>query len=412
MFESFIARRYIKSDKTNRFFSFITFITIAGMAIGVASLITVLSVIDGFESGLRDRFLAANAHILLYKFPSGLKDHEEAARIIGKKIQDDATGISPFIFYESVISHNYINHPVLVRGIAPKQRESVQSLKSIVSPPEALDILEQDMQNSTSPYPVILGSAVLELIKAKVGDEIQIITPIPSDDESFSRERNRLKIVGIYASGLNHYDRKLAIVSLKAAQALFGMHDLVTGLEIGLKNPDDSKRIANQLSEAYPSMSINEWQSFNQSMFQIVQKQRSMIGMLVFLVSMVASFNILSTMFIAVTQKQRDISLLRSLGARKWQVMLIFLQQSVFMAAIGTILGCLLAALINYVLGNHEIIKLPDAYFLTKLPVKNDITIYIGMSSVALLLSMLAALGPSWVASRITPTTGLSQKLD
>jgi lipoprotein-releasing system permease protein len=145
-------------------------------------------------------------------------------------------------------------------------------------------------------------------------------------------------------------------------------------------------------------------------MFQMVEKQRSVIALLVFLVSLVASLNILSTMFVSVTQKQRDISLLRALGASNRQVLRLFLNQSVIMGFIGVLLGCSLAAFINHLLGNYDFIKLPDAYFLRTLPVKNDPAVYGGVAVVALVLSVIAALGPSLAASRGDPSAGLSEK--
>lgn len=377
--------------------------------IGVAALICVLSVIDGFEDGLRKRFLAANAHILMYKYPGGVTNAEEAVRLIGAKLAKQTTGVAPFVYFESVLTHNFANAPVIVRGIEPHRREAIQSLKEIVTPLSALDALQEEMDQPDlqSPYKAIVGSMVLADINAKIGDVIKITSPTQSASGGY--DQSSLEIVGVYDSGFNHYDRKIVITSVRGGQRLLKIPH-VTGLEIGLHDPSISPQIAQLLSESHPEFSITEWQSFNRPMFQMVEKQRSVIALLVFLVSLVASLNILSTMFVSVTQKQRDISLLRALGASNRQVLRLFLNQSVIMGLIGVLLGCTLAALINHLLGNYDFIKLPDAYFLRSLPVKNDPAVYGGVAVVAMALSVIAALGPSLAASRGDPSAGLSEK--
>ena len=176
---NFVALRYLKASGENRYFSWITILSITGLAIGVAALIVVLSVINGFETELRNRFLHANAHVMAYRYPAGMVDPEKWGQLIKKDFKDHVKGTSPFIHYETMIKKGAFMHGVLVRGISPVKREQVQSLKSLVRPQGALDILQQEIDDVEKGLPLtdtpglIVGTGLLGIMDAKVGDVVE-----------------------------------------------------------------------------------------------------------------------------------------------------------------------------------------------------------------------------------------------
>lgn len=412
-FSLFIARRYLQANRENRFVSWISTLSIIGIAIGGCAMIVVLSVINGFENELRNRFLAANAHILAYRFPAGLKNYELWQDHVLQDFGQHLTGVSPFVHFETMGRKDYIIHAMLIKGIAPDQREKVQPLSSIIKPDNALKILQQEFDQVLNGQPlpeipaIIIGIRLKENMQVEIGDNIELIAPSADEDGPF-KEMQTYRVVGFYDSGLQHYDKQIGIMSVPAAQKLFNLGNIVTGLEIGLKNPNESKEIASLMSEKY-RISIKEWQSYNSNIFEAMHNERNVIGLIVALVAFVASFNILTTLFISVTQKRRDIAILKSLGASNHQVLQIFLKQSLLIGLIGSTIGIVLAFILAKIIENVNFIDLPDIYLLANLPVSYDPSVYLLVATASVLIASVAGLYPAWSATRVNPTQGLKE---
>lgn len=412
---SFMAVRYLRANKEHRFISWITMLSILGIAIGVATMVVVLSVINGFEDELRNRFLAANAHILTYRFPAGMKNYQEWDKLIHRDFAKDIIGTSPFVHAETMGRKDHLIHSVLVRGIHPTKRIKVQNLDNIVRPITALSQIQDEIslheagEGLTKIPSIIVGVKLLSIMNAQIGDIIELISPSSQKNDPLD-EVQKFRVVGIYDSGLQHYDSKLVILSIPAAQRLFNMKDVVTGLEVGLKHPNDSIDVARRMTQYY-DLSIKEWQSFNHNIFEAMRNERTVIGFIVALVAFVASFNILTTLFVSVSQKQREISILKAIGANNQQILSIFLKQSTFMGVIGGVLGLLLALIISYLISNYPFIDLPDIYLLAKLPVEYDWKVYLGVCFGGILVSSLAGLYPAWSATRVVPTQGINLRV-
>lgn len=406
---TFLARRYMQAGRNNRFFSWISVLTIAGVAIGVAAMIVVWSVINGFEAELRQRFLMANAHVMAYRFPHGLANPEQWAKTIQQDFGDRVRGISPFIHYETLAKKDSILHSVLIRGIDPALRDKVQSLSPITQPKAALGLLQKEVDDaankrSAPPVPsVVVGSGLLSLLDAKVGDAIELVEP----EANNLAEMKKFKVVGVYDSGLKHYDNKIVLMSIPTAQRFFGMESRVTGLEVGLHKPWDSPKIAEEMSAKY-SISIREWQSFNRPLFEAMQMERVVILLITALVAGVAGFNILTTIFVAVSQRQRDISILKAIGATNSQILTLFIKQGLYVGIIGGIIGMILAAAISGFLERYSsrFIDLPDLYLLARLPVAYDWWVYVAVAGFSLLIAVAAGLVPAFLASRVDPVEG------
>lgn len=403
-FTNFIAVRYLRADRQNRFFSWISVLSVVGIAIGVAAMIVVLSVINAFETELRQRFLAANAHVLIYRYPSGLKEYQKWIDQINTDFKSDVKAAAPFIYVETMAKYEGFMQSVMMRGIIPSEREKVQPLASLIEPKSALDIIEKYKVSKTSTEqvpPIIVGRGLMTLLNAEIGSEISLIAPHESSISSVSR----FKIVGTYYSGLNHYDDKIAFAPLRAAQLFMNMGDIVTGLEVGLFKPMQSPQMAEKLEAKYP-LSIKEWQSINRPIFEAMKMERNVIGIIVALVALVASFNILTTMFVAVTQKQRDISLLKALGSTNMRILTIFIKQGALIAVVGCLLGTVLAVALSETIKRYDIIKLPDIYLLARLPIEYDWRVYGMVVGISIFMAMIASLGPAIIAARVSPSQG------
>lgn len=410
-FSSFVALRYLKNNRANRFVSWITILCTIGIALGVAVMIVVLSVFNGFEDALRERFLAANAHVLVYRFPAGLKHPAKWEKAIHDKIGDELSGVSPFVHAETMGSKDHFIHSVLVRGIDAQKRESVQTLRNIVRPVEALDILDQEMKLLQPPAmdSIIVGSRLLKMMEAKIGDTIRLVAPAGQADNPLEDMRP-FKVVGVYDSGLIHYDNKLGIVSLKAAQRLFAMDPgVVTGLEIGLREPDNSPQVAATLSSSF-NLTVKQWQAYNKNIFEAMRLERAIISLIVALVAFVASFNILTTLFTLVHQKQQEISLLRALGASSRKILMVFIKQSLAVGLIGSLSGVGLGFAVSWLLKYYPFIQLPDIYLLASLPVEFNPIVYLLVALASILIAFIAGLYPAWEATRVTPTEGIARR--
>lgn len=398
-FTSLVARRYLKISRRDLFFTWISVLSIVGIAIGVAAMIVVLSVINGFEEELRNRFLAANAHVLAYRFPSGIDNYDSWANKITRDFSAEVKGVSPFVHYETMARGDSSMHSILMRGIHPRQREKVQSLAGLIEPAHALDRLQQEMAQPRRDAPqIIVGKGLLHLLGGEIGGQVQLISP---HKESFSQYKN-FTVVGVYHSGLKHYDNRVGIVNLHTAQQFFGMGKRVTGVEIGLHTPGDSRLIAARMSDAY-ALSIKEWQSFNRPLFEAMKQERAVISVIVALVALVAIFNIFTTLFVSVSQKLRDISILKSLGATNRQINAIFLQQGCLIGLVGSFVGVVVALLASEFLRRYQIIDLPDIYLLAELPVRFDLRVYLAVCCVSIFCCLIAGLYPAQTATRTSP---------
>jgi len=399
-----IARRYLISTGSSRYLSWMTVLSIAGISIGIAAMIVVLAVINGFEKELRNRFLAANAHVLAFQYPAGIDSAKAWSDRINNDFGSELTGISPFVHSETMATRDGLMHNILIRGIHPVLRKSAQDLSSLVKPESALRELTKSFEQGDKylgPRPIILGSGLISILQSKVGESVKLVAP----ESSSIGELREFKIVGVYDSGLKHYDNKIGITALTDAQDFFKMKQRVHGLEIGLKNPRNSPDVARRMSQKY-SLTIKEWQSFNKQMFESMNMERAVISLIVALVAFVAGFNILTTLFITVTQKQRSISVLKALGASDWQVLKIFIFQGFLIGAIGAVLGVVMAFGISKILENFEIVNLPDLYLLAKLPVTYDVSVYLSMAVAGCFICVLAGIYPAWVASRVNVVEG------
>ncbi len=401
----FISFRYLLSNKKNIAFSWVAILSILGTTIGIATMILVLSVIDGYQTELRERFTAVSSHLVVYSYPHGMDNGERWSKKLIDFTNGEITATSPFIHYETMAIKDGMMQALLIKGISPRERNKIQNFSSMVTPASATEELQKEVdsfnasQPSTATPSIILGRGVISVLNIKIGDTIQLVRPSDSKLVKF-------RVVGSYSSGLQNFDNRYAFMSIHQAQSFFGMGSTITGLECSLAHPMDSIGLADKI-EAKFSLSVKDWQSYNSSLFEAIQSERAVIALIVLIVAIVAGFNILTTLFVSVTQKQKDISILKALGAKNSQIIKIFLNQGFYIGAIGSILGMALSFVAAKLLQTYKFIELPEPYFMEYLPISFDLSLYLTIAGIGILISILAGIYPSFVASRVIPIEGI-----
>ncbi len=405
----FIGRRYLRAKRRNNFISFISLVSMAGIALGIAALITVLSVMNGFQKEVRARILGVASHITVNGFENGLANWSSVSA--GAKANPEVVGAAPFVMGKGLLSYAQGVLGVGIRGIDPALEPNVGDL-GVNMPMGKLD----DLQAGT--YNIVLGKELARALQAQVGTKIQLVVPQlnMTAGGSFPRARN-FTVSGIFSSGHFEYDLNLALIHIKDAQVLYRLEDNVSGVRLKIKDLDRAPMVARDLQK---TLSVDgyfsDWTRENVSYFRAVQIEKRMMFIILMLIIAVAAFNLVSTLVMVVTDKHPDIAILRTLGASPGTIMRIFITQGSMVGLIGCIAGVvggvLLALNISAVVAgveklfNFQILQ-KDVYFISELPSDlhwNDVWLIAG---IALAMALVATLYPSYRASKVNPAEAL-----
>ncbi len=384
-----LAYKYLKSRRKEKFISLISVISIIGIIIGVMTLIIVLSVMDGFDHNLREKIISINSHIVVLKYGDDIKEYNK----IMKKIKPlkHITDVEPFIYKQAMLSNKGLVSGVVVRGILPNSK----ILKKIIKKGELKE------KNS-----IIVGKELSENLGIKIGDTIDMVSPFGRlTPMGIIPKMKKFKVTGIFQSGMYDYDSSMCFISIKEAQNFFNMGDKVTGLEVFVDNIYKVNKIGKEiiLKLKYPYWT-RTWMDMNKNLFSAMKLERVTMFIILTLIILVAAFNIASTLIMIILEKNRDIAILKSIGAKRRDIMEIFILKGLIIGITGTILGTLLGCIICFLLKKYQFIHLPkDVYYITTLPVEMNI-FYIAiifLSSIA--LSFIATIYPAIQASKLKP---------
>ena len=380
-----------------------------GIALGVTALITVLSVMNGFEKELRDRILGMASHATVTTFSGRLPDWEGMSALLAR--HDRIVATAPYVRGESMLSMGKRVSGALVRGVLPGREGDVSDVVSHINGGD-LDLLEEGK------YGIILGSELAIALGAGIGDSITVVAPqITIGPTGILPRLRRFTVTGIFEVGMYEYDRGVALVHIEDAAKLFRLDDNVTGLRLKLDNIFEAPQIARALSaELAGDYRVEDWTRQHANFFRAVKTEKRVMFIILTLIVAVAAFNIVSTLVMVVTDKRADIAILRTLGASPGSIMTIFIIQGVVIGVLGTALGVLgglgLALNVETIvpaiesLFNVEFLA-ADVYYISDVPSElhwNDVWI---MAAVSLGLSLLATLYPAWRAARTLPAEAL-----
>ena len=400
----FIGLRYSFGKSRNGFISLVSIVSVLGMGLGVASLIVVLSVMNGFSAELRDRILGAVPHGFIQMADGTMRDwrlHRD--RVLAEPGIKAAT---PYIKTNALLKNEYSSRGIQITAIDPELEKSVSAVSTVMisGSYEAL---------SKQKFGVVLGSILAQSLGVSSGDKVTLLVPrLRITPAGVSPRSKRFTVVGIYELGAQ-LDGRQAFISLDSGQALMAMGDDVEGLRLAVddlyKAPEILSAIAGQAKGIYR---YRDWSETQGSLFQAVKMEKRLVALLLFSVVIVAAFNIVSTLTMAVAEKRGDIAVLRTMGASKLTIALIFLLQGLFLSVLGIVLGlCLgvfVALNVTEIISSLELLLGfqvfdPNIYFISAIPSELRAEDVIITAFAGLLLSLLAAFYPAYRASRVAP---------
>ena len=411
-YELQIGWRYTRAGRAgrrNRFISFISGVSMLGIALGVAALIIVLSVMNGFQKEVRDRMLSVIAHVEVYDASgAGFADwHTVAAKA---RRHPQVVGAAPFIAAQALIARGDDMRGTIVRGISPTDEATVTDLGA-----QLKDGVYSRLVSGQ--WGIVLGNELARAMGVHEGDKVTLVAPGGQVTPAGVLPRlKQLTVVGTFSAGHYEYDAGLALMHLDDAARLFRVGG-PTGVQLRLKDVHAARVVADELAEALgPEVSVRDWTRTNRNWFEAVQIEKRLMGIILTLIVAVAAFNLVSTLVMTVTDKQADIAILRTLGASPRSIMSIFMVQGAAAGIIGTLAGVLLglavALNIDVIVPAIERVLhvsfLPGSiYLITRMPSDPQSGDILPIVAVSLLLSFLATLYPSWRASRVQPAEAL-----
>jgi lipoprotein-releasing system permease protein len=405
----YIGLRYTGAKRRNHFISFISLISILGIGLGVAALITVLSVMNGFQQELRTRILGMASHASISADHEPLLDWQRVARRAREHPQVE--GVAPFIRGEVMLTHGGKVSGALVRGILPEKEPEVSTVGEHMRAGRL-----QDLQPGE--YRIILGSELAYSLGARIGDDITMVTPQANYSPAGVLPRlRRFRVIGIFEVGMYEYDRGVALVHMADAARLFKLDNAVSGVRLKLDDLFQAPQVSRELAEQLGGhLRVEDWTRQHANFFRAVQTEKRVMFVILTLIVAVAAFNIVSTLVMVVTDKQADIAILRTLGATPAMVLRIFMIQGAMIGVLGTVLGVAggvaLALNVETLVPRIEkafgIQFMPaDVYYISDLPSRLNWTDVWHIGVVAFLLSFLATWYPAWRASRTQPAEAL-----
>jgi lipoprotein-releasing system permease protein len=411
-YELQIGWRYTRAGRVGRrngFISFISGVSMLGISLGVAALIIVLSVMNGFQKEVRDRMLSVVAHIEIYdSVGAALPDWQATAAKARQNPQ--VIGASPFIAAQALIARGDDMRGTVVRGISPTEEATVTDVAARLK-----DTVLTKLQPGA--WGIVLGIELARNLGVKEGDTITIVAPGGQVTPAGVLPRlKQFNVVGTFEAGHYEYDSALALIHLDDAAKLFRL-DGPSGVQLRLKDVHEARGVAAQLSAALgPNVAVRDWTRTNRNWFDAVQIEKRLMFIILTLIVAVAAFNLVSTLVMTVTDKRADIAILRTLGASPRSVMGIFMVQGAAAGVIGTLTGVLGGLLIAF---NIDVIVpaiervlnvsfLPGSiYLITRMPSEPQSGDIVPIALISLLLSFVATLYPSWRASRVQPAEAL-----
>jgi len=409
-YQIYIGLRYLRAKRRNQFISFISLITILGIFLGVTALITVLSVMNGFETELRERILGMASHVTVSGYDGQLGDWQKTSEILVKN-NTRIVGIAPYISAQGMLTSGQQVHGTFIRGILPNEEPKVSDVGDKVLIGSLSDLVP-------GKYNVMLGKGLASSLGVIVGDKVTMVTPQAlSTPAGILPRLKRFVVSGIFEVGHNDYDTSLAVMHMDDAAKLFRMKNNVTGVRIKLDDLFEATKVRYELAQFLDgNYWVSDWTRQHANFFRAVKIEKRMMFLILLLIVTVAAFNIVSTIVMVVRDKQSDIAILRTLGATPKSIMVIFIVQGAVIGVLGTLFGALggiglalnVETIVPAIEGLFGVQFMPaDVYYISEFPSElhwEDVT---QITIISFIISLVATLWPAWNASRTQPAEAL-----
>jgi lipoprotein-releasing system permease protein len=406
-FEWFVCLRYLKAKRKQGFISLISFISVAGVTVGVMALIVVLAVMTGFTEELREKILGINSHIIVQKPGDLIENYQELEKqLTGIR---SVTAVTPYIHSQAMITSGAEGTGAVLRGIDPGSAGRVLNIGDNLKEGSLAD-LATPAGDTGLPPGIILGKEMARQLRVFTGDSVRLLSAAGHLTPMGVIPRMKtFRVVGILETGMYEYDAALIFISIPAAQNFLDLGDAVNGMEVNVTNIHRADQIAESIRQQLgPAYVVRDWMTMNMNLFSALQLEKTAMFVILTLIVLVAAFNIVSTLIMVVMEKAKDIAILKSMGATSAKIMRIFVYEGLIIGFTGTLLGVVGGLGLCELLSRYQFIELPpDVYPITTLPIRvlpQDVTL---IALAAVLITLAATLYPSWQASRVDPAEAL-----
>jgi lipoprotein-releasing system permease protein len=403
-FEAFLAIRYLKAKRKQAFISVITVISVVGVMMGVMALIVVLSVMNGFREDLMGKILGVNSHLVVLSYDGAFLDYDRVAR--DTSTVEGVVAATPFIYSQVMVNSQGSVSGSVLRGIDTTTAGKVIAIDRMIKRGslQSLDTLHEGLPA------IIMGKELSRMLAVQPGDSVTVVSPMGKLTPVGRVPQNRkFKVTAIFDSGMYEYDATMVYVSLKEAQDFLGLDNRATGVEVRVTDVYKADQVGSAVSKklGYPYWA-KDWKQMNRSLVSALKLEKIAMFVILIMIVLVGALNIISTLVMVVMEKNKDVAILRAMGATQKSIMTVFMVQGVLVGVVGTVVGLASGLGLCHLLAKYKFIELPsDVYYISTLPVRVEMLDVVLVIAAALVISFLATLYPSWHASRLSPVESL-----
>lgn len=403
-FEVFLATRYLKAKRKQAFISVITVISVVGVMMGVMALIVVLSVMNGFREDLMGKILGVNSHLVVLSYEGAFLDYDRIAK--DTSTVEGVVATTPFIYSQVMVNSQGSVSGSVLRGIDTPTAGKVIKIDSMIKRGslQSLDSLHDGLPA------IIVGKELSRMLAVQPGDTVTVVSPMGKLTPVGRVPQNRkFKVTAIFDSGMYEYDATMVYISLNEAQDFLGLDNRATGVEVKVADIYKADQVGGAVSKklGYPYWA-KDWKQINRSLVSALKLEKIAMFVILIMIVLVGALNIISTLVMVVMEKNKDVAILRAMGATQKSIMSVFMFQGLLVGVVGTLVGLASGLGLCHLLAKYKFIELPsDVYYISTLPVRVEMLDVVLVIVAAVVISFLATIYPSWHASRLDPVESL-----